>query len=441
MERELTKSLISWKDSVARQPLLLRGARQVGKTYLVEQFAKENFDRLIKINFEQQRHFCECFDSLDITRIIQEIELNSNELVEPGKTLLFLDEIQECPNAIKSLRYFFEKIPELHVIGAGSLLEFALSAEGFSMPVGRVQFLYLYPMSFSEVLRALDKDKLYDYLQEISLSDKIPGSIHQELLRLLYLYFMLGGMPRIIKLYIDSQKLLICREAQVSLLNSYRDDFGQYASKVQQRYCERVFSKSFELVAKNFKYTDIDPDMDYRSIKTAINLLFKANILYPIYYTKANGLPLSATQVEKKFKLLFLDLGLVQAAGRVPPDMIINQNLMQLNRGVLTEQFVGQHLLSMQPSYDRSELYYWQRDAKNSQAEIDYVFAVDNIIVPIEVKSGKSGRLKSLKSYLDSHKQSDFGVKISTDELGTDENILSIPLYMVEQLPRLIRAF
>lgn len=440
MKRELAKSLLSWKDSVGRQPLLIRGARQVGKTYLVEQFAKEKFDKLIKINFEQQSHYCECFESLDVKKIIQEIELNSNELIEPGKTLLFLDEIQECPNAIKSLRYFYEEFPQLHVIGAGSLLEFALSADDFSMPVGRVQFLYLYPMSFSEVLKALGKDKLYDYLQKISLTDKIPDSVHQELLRLLNLYFMLGGMPRVIKLYLDSEKLLICREAQVSLLNSYRDDFGKYASKVQQRYCERVFSKSFELVAKHFKYTDIDPDMDYRMIKIAISLLFKANILTPIYYSKANGLPLSATQVEKRFKLLFLDLGLVQAAGRVPLDMIINKNLMQLNRGVLTEQFVGQHLLSMQPSYDRSGLYYWQRDAKSSQAEVDYIFAVDNIIVPIEVKSGKAGRLKSLKLYLDSHKGSSFGVKVSTDELGIDQNILSIPLYMVEQLPRIVRS-
>lgn len=438
MHRSLIQSLREWKNSPARQPLLLRGARQTGKTYLVEQFGTTDFTHQLKINFEKEKQFTECFKTLDPKQIIQELELTANETIQAGTTLLFLDEIQECPNAIKALRYFFEEMPELHVIGAGSLLEFALSAENFSMPVGRVSFLYLYPMSFNEMLYALDKHKLLDYLNNLSIKDKIPQSVHQQLLKHLRLYFVLGGMPRVINLYAEHEKLLLCRQTQSAILNSYRDDFGKYASQVQQIYCERVFSKSFELIAQHFKYTDIDPDMDYRSLKQAIWLLIKANILTPIYYSKASGIPLSATQVEKKYKLLFLDLGLAQAAGRITPELLINQDIMQLNRGALTEQYVGQHLLTIQPNYDRAELFYWQRDTRSSQAEIDYILPIDDKLIPIEVKSGSTGRLKSLHLYMASH-QSNLGVKLSTDEFNVSDKIWSIPLYLIEQLPRLIR--
>jgi len=202
MQRKLNKSLMEWKDSPARKPLLLRGARQTGKTYLVENFAKANFEHLLQINFEKEKHYIKCFNSLDAKQIVQEVELTSNITLVPGKSILFLDEIQDCPNAIQALRYFYEQIPDLHVIGAGSLLEFALSSKNFSMPVGRVQFLYLNPMTFSEVLKALGKDKLFEYLNNLSLEDEIPESVHQELLKQLHLYFALGGMPHIVDLYV-----------------------------------------------------------------------------------------------------------------------------------------------------------------------------------------------------------------------------------------------
>lgn len=438
MHRSLIQSLIEWKISPARQPLLLRGARQTGKTHLVEHFGKAHFDHVLTINFEKEKHYLACFQNLDPKQIIQEIELSANQTLIPGKSLLFLDEIQECPNAIQALRYFYEEMPELHVIGAGSLLEFALHAENFSMPVGRVSFLYLYPMSFNEMLHALHHQKLLDYLNNLSPRDKIPESVHQQLLQQLRLYFTLGGMPNVLRLYVEHEKLLLCRQTQTAILNSYRDDFGKYASQVQQKYCERVFSKSCELIAKHFKYTDIDPDMDYRALKQAMHLLFKAQILAPIFYTKATGFPLSATQIEKKYKLLFLDVGLAQAAGRLSPELILHNNLMQLNRGALTEQYVGQQLLTMQPNDNRAELFYWQNDTRNSQAEVDYILSVDDLLIPIEVKSGSIGRLRSLHIYMHSHDVK-LGVKLSTDTLDTSQNIWSVPLYLIEQLPRLIR--
>lgn len=437
MRRTLAQQLKSWQNAPGRRPLLIRGARQVGKTYLVDSFASREFTHFVKINFEKEPLYKDCFTALDTKKIIQQIELHTNQKITPGKTLLFLDEIQDCPNAIMALRYFYEDMPDLHVIGAGSLLEFTLSNKNFRMPVGRVSFLYLYPMSFMEVLLALGEEQLHDYLCNIQVTDKIPSSIHQKLLDKLKLYFALGGMPQVVKLYLESQNLLLCREAQTGLLNSYRSDFGKYATPTQQNYCERVFSKSLSLITTNLRYKDIDPDMDYRGLKQAIRLLFKANVLSPIYQTKASGLPLSATQIDKNYKLLFLDLGLVQAAGNLSPELILKQDSSQLNRGALTEQYVGQHLLTMQPNYTTGELFYWKRDGKSSQAEIDYIFPVESNLIPIEVKSGATGRLKSMHLYLQ-EKQGNRGIKLSTDQLDSSGKIWSVPLYLIEQLSRFL---
>ena len=440
MYRTLNQSLKEWKDSPIRQPLLLRGARQTGKTFLIEQFGTQHFKHVLKINFELEKHYSDCFNSLDTHSIVEQLEIRANTSIISGNTLLFLDEIQECPNAIQALRYFYEQLPELHVIGAGSLLEFALATENFSMPVGRVEYRYLYPMTFHEMLLALGNERLAEYLNNVSLDTHIPKAIHNQLLEQLRLYFVLGGMPRTLQVYLEHKKLLLCRQVQAALLNTYRDDFGKYASHVQQRYCERIFNKTPSLITQNFKYKDIDPDMDYRGLKQAIQLLFKAGILTPVYHTNASGLPLSATQVTKNFKLLFLDLGLVQAASHLSPELLLNNDLMQINRGALTEQFVGQHLLAMQPCYDPAELFYWKRDKVGSLAEIDYIINVDDTIIPIEVKSGANSKLKSLHLFMQHH-QSKLAIKLSTNELSTTEKIWSVPLYMIEQLPRLVHLF
>ncbi len=438
MKRLIIQKLIEWKTSPTRMPLLVRGARQTGKTYIIKEFGGGHFKRVIIINFEQDPRYKNCFKTLKVKQIIQEIELLSNQALVPGESLLFLDEIQECPAAIQALRYFFEELPQLHVIGAGSLLEFSLNADNFSMPVGRVEFQYLYPLTFTEMLMALGENQLLDFMGQLGIKDEIPVSVHEKLLELLRLYFITGGMPQVLACYAELKDLLQCRKIQTALLNTYRSDFGKYASRVQQRYCERVFEKAPGLVSQHFKYTDIDADLDGRVIKAAIQLLFKANILMPVYYTSATGLPLTATQVEKHYKLLFIDLGLIQAAQHLPPELLFRQDLMQLNRGALTEQYVGQHLLTIQPSDDRAQLFYWHRDARGSQAEIDYAIAVDDRIIPLEVKSGKSGRLKSLQLFMESHRSA-LGIKLSQEALNTKGAIWSIPLYLIEQLPRLIR--
>jgi predicted AAA+ superfamily ATPase len=437
MKRLIFQNLKEWRTKSSRMPLLLRGARQTGKTYLVRAFGEAYFEQMLYINFELQPQYKACFNTLEVHRIVQALELLSNQSLIPGKSLLVLDEIQECPEAISALRYFFELMPALHVVGTGSLLEFALESSTLSMPVGRVEFLYLYPMTFSEMLMALGEDKLVDYIQHLSTTDIIPSAVHHKLLDLLKLYLIIGGMPQVLATYINERLLLPCRDIQVALLNSYRADFAKYATAYQQYYCERVFEKMPSLIAQHFKYTDIDPDLDGRSIKRGIQLLCQANVLSPVYYTAASGLPLSATRVEKRYKALFLDIGLVQASYRLSPNTLINHALALTPQGPLAEQFVGQHLLTLQSANDRAELFYWQRDTRGSQAEVDYVLAIEDQIVPIEVKSGKQGKLKSMHLFMDDH-PSKIGIKLSHEALDTTCSIWTVPLYLVEQLPRWI---
>jgi predicted AAA+ superfamily ATPase len=439
MKRAIIQDLIEWKNSPGRMPLIVRGARQTGKSYIIKNFGQNYFQNIITVNFELEPRYKNCFKTLAPKQIIQEIEVLSNQNVIPGETLLFLDEIQECPPAIQALRYFFENLSSLHVIGAGSLLEFSLGEETHGMAVGRVEFQYLYPMTFSEMLMALAEDKVLEFMKNLSVTDIIPVSIHEKLLELMRLYCITGGMPQVLAHYSEHRNLLQCRNMQIALLNTYRSDFGKYATRVQQQYCERVFEKAPTLICQHFKYTDIDPDLDGRSIKAAIKLLCKANVLTPIYYTSASLLPLSATQVEKRYKLLFLDIGLVQASSHISPELLLNQDLMQINKGTLIEQFIGQHLTALSPRNDHATLYYWQRDARGSQAEVDYVIAVEQKIIPIEVKAGKTGRLKSLHLFMELNK-SHLGIKLSQENFNPRENIWVVPLYLIEELPRLIKS-
>ena len=438
MHRQMLQALQDWKQSPSRQPLLIRGARQTGKTYLVEQLGQHCFEHVLTINFEKQPHFKDCFQNLDPHTIVQTLELVADISLQPGSSLLFLDEIQECPQALQALRYFFEDMPDLHIIGAGSLLEFALDDDQLRIPVGRVQFMHLYPMSLTEHLQALGKTKRADFLNNIDLNETIAEPVHNQLLNDLRAYFITGGMPRIVQLYQDHNSLLMCQQAQLDLLNTYREDFAKYASQIQKSYCERVFERSFSLIAQHFKYTDIDPDMDHRSLKRALQLLIKAHVLTPVYLTQSPSLPLSAHRIAKRFKLLFLDVGLAQAVSQIPANKLLRQNLMQINQGILTEQFVGQQLLTLSAFNSPFYLHYWKRDKKGSQAEVDYLLAVDDAVIPIEVKSGKTGRLKSLQLYMQTY-QPPVGIKLSTDQLDTSGTIWSVPLYMVEQIPRLVK--
>ncbi|OGT68491.1 MAG: hypothetical protein A3J38_05985 [Gammaproteobacteria bacterium RIFCSPHIGHO2_12_FULL_45_9] len=438
MFRSLMQDLVRWKDRSDRSPLLLRGARQVGKSFLVEQFAVAHSLQCVTINFEHQPEYAEFFEAtLDAKRLVRSIELLSRKKLVPGQSLLFLDEIQECPRAIQALRYFKEQLPELHVIGAGSLLEFVLNDTNFRMPVGRVEFLYLKPLSFHEFLMAAGQTDYCDFLAEVQIQDTIPTTIHQDLLDWVKRYWAVGGMPAVVNSFITEADWERCQALQAFLLQTYRDDFGKYATKTQHAHLQKVFAKLPGVVTKQFKYVDFDRELRAENIRHALHMLGSAGLLTQIHATSAAGLPLSADAIEKKFKLLFLDVGLLNRACFIPPESLLMRQPL-VNQGSVTEQFVGQELLCLQATYEPSALYFWQRDTPGSQAEVDYLLAEQGLIIPIEVKSGHSRRLKSLHMLM-AEKHLPLGVRISESPLAYHDALLSIPLYLIHELPRLLQ--
>ena len=437
MERDVYGWLKTWKTEKNRKPLIIRGARQVGKTWLVNQFGRTEFDTLIDINFEFQPQMKSCFTSLDPKEIIQRIELSLNVDIIPGNALLFLDEIQECPEAVKALRYFYEKLPTLHLIAAGSLLEFIMEAEAISFPVGRVQSIHLLPLSFGEFLSACGEYKLRQWFQNLSIAQHIPESIHMKSVTLLREYLYLGGMPETIATFLDAKNLRKTDEIHQLLLQSYKTDFGKYGKHVNFRLLEKVFTKSPATVGNKFKYADIDSDVNARDIKKPLNLLLKAHILYKVTAASGAGLPLVAHCNEKHFKILFLDVGLLQSAMGIARETYMSENLLAVYKGLVAEQFVGQQLLALGRHFIEPELYYWQREARGSAAEVDYLWQKGEDILPVEVKAGKTGTLKSLRIYL-SEKNAPFGIRFSLHPLSFTDSVLSIPLYAIEAMPGLI---
>lgn len=437
MERELFSYLRRWQKKTLHMPILLRGARQVGKTFLVEKFGKTCFENMVAINFELEPEYLSCFETLKPSEILTKVQVVGQEKITPGSTLFFLDEIQACPNAIMALRYFKEKMPELHVIGAGSLLEFALSEKGMKMPVGRVQYLYLKPLSFREYLKVSGNDQLIEFLSSVTIESAVPEAIHQQALKLVREYMVVGGMPSAVKSYLNDPSSLDCQEMQTALLRTYSDDFGKYAPTSQHKYLKKVYDRTPGLVGNQIKFVNISPDMDSRYLKKSIAGLAKAGVIFPVNATSASGLPLLTHVNEKYFKLLFLDVGLLKRATKLDVDLLLNEDLLLLNRGAIAEQFVGQELLAYQEPNDEPQLYYWTRSAKNSTAEVDYVININSKIVPIEVKAGKTGSLRSLQLLI-KEKKLPLGVRISARELNLHGNILSIPFYLIDQLPRLI---
>lgn len=438
MKRTITQSLTQWVKSASRVPLLLRGARQIGKTFTIRELAKTHFKNLVEINFELEPFYADCFQSLQPKNIINLIQDLSRQTIVEGETLLFLDEIQECPKAIMALRYFKELMPKLHVIGAGSLLEFVLNEPDFSIPVGRVQYMFMYPASFREYLQALGYEGLLNQLTRVTISQPLEEVVHHKLLQLLREYLFTGGMPDAIQAYINEQDFSAVQYKQTLLLNTYRNDFGKYNKQIRYQYLQKVFDKTPMLLGQQIKYSKIDENIRSRDLKEAIQCLNYAGVIRSIYSTSASGLPLRALINEKKFKLLFLDIGLLIRATQVSAHQLFNEALNLIHQGGISEQFVGQELLAYQDCLLEPELHYWSRDIVGSQAEVDYLVTQESQIIPIEVKSGSTGTLKSLHRLME-ERSLPFGIRISETPLTRHQNILSVPFYLISELPRLIR--
>ena len=430
MKRLIDADLHYWAQDSERKPLLLRGARQVGKTFAVRQLGK-TFDSFVEINCEEMPSCHTVFEKdFDPARIIQELSLLIDKKIIPGKTLLFLDEIQEVPQIITALRYFYEKMPGLHVIAAGSLLDFALEQVG--IPVGRVDSLYVYPLSWLEFLSAQEKDLLYEAILKHDVNVPMGEAVHQKLLHLLSEYFAIGGMPAVVALWLKKRDPFLCFKAHQSLLNNYRQDFEKYAKKYQIKYVELLFDQVPRQLGRRFKFSAVPGEYRKRELQPCFHLLVKANMLHPIFHTAAHGLPLGAEIDPNHFKTTFLDIGLAQAQlGLDLKEWFLNPHQTFINQGAIVEAFIGQEMLVYVSAFQKKHLYYWQKESPQSQAEVDYVIQLANNIIPIEVKSGTTGSLKSLREYLNNHANTPYALRFSAHNYSVYEGIHSYPLYAV----------
>lgn len=452
MYRFALKELKNWVSRQDHKPLVLRGARQVGKSYLAHMLADEAFETLAEINFEQTPEMAELFNSRQPERIVPLLELRLNLSIIPGQTLLFLDEIQAAPEVFATLRYFYEQMPQLHIIAAGSLLEFILEDHQFSMPVGRIEYMHLGPVTFEEFLLAMGEQKLLGFLQSYCLPESIPGSIGNELLRHVRDFCVIGGMPEAVNIYSKTKSYLESERVLSNILSTYRADFNKYGQRVNQQRVEKVFLKIPNLVGQKFKYSQIDREERSRDLKDALHKLECAHVVHRVVHSDANGVPLGAEINDRYFKTVFLDVGLLcRGAGITMGDIQSADDVMMINSGQVCEQFVGQHLLYSGMSYEEPRLFCWLRQRGSANAEVDYLLSQGTKIIPVEVKAGKSGSLKSLHVFI-SEKQCNFALRFYAGQplLGNvrtsisgmepvDYCLLSLPFYLINQTKRLCR--
>ncbi len=440
MIRKTDKLLLHWKGKATRRPLLVRGARQVGKSYSISSFGKKHYENIVEVNFEEKPEYIDCFDNYDVKEIVKKISILSNSAIIPGKTLLFLDEIQDCPRAIAALRYFHEKLPELHVIGAGSLMEFALNSEGFRMPVGRVESLFMRPLTFEEFLEVSGNHKFKEWIEELELGDAMPDAFKNKLETLLKTYLVLGGMPEVLKAYLKGVDMEELKNLQSGLVQTYKADFAKYASTSKHKYLSEVFSSAPGMVGSRYKYSNVNPHYQSRDLKNALSLLADARCLSIIRHSGGNGIPLEAEANNKKIKILYLDVGLMQRALGLDANIMMKEDVLAVNSGSVAEQFTGQELLAAGESYEENKLFFWARDKKGSNAEVDYLISMGNKVLPVEVKAGKTGTLKSMRLFLNERPESGPGIRFSMHEFSFHQGILSIPLYLAGQYKRLVES-
>lgn len=432
MKRQLLIDLNQWKNSPNRKPLLLRGARQVGKTHLVRSFGV-NFEQFIEINFEKNPNLKKIFEyDLDPIRITKELSLILKKKITPGNTLLFIDEIQEAPKAIIALRYFYEEIPQLHVIAAGSLVDFAIDQVG--VPVGRLEFLYMYPLSFIEYLIAKDYHDLAISIINHPINTPISDIIHTQALKLLGEYMAIGGMPEAVNHWIQNEDLELCSNILKNIKNAYEQDFSKYTKKHEIKYIDLLFKQIPSMICQHFTFSSLSTQYRKRELEPSLGLLEKAGIINQVFKSIGAGIPLGAQADFNKFKITMLDIGLNQAIlGLELKDWFIDPIATLSNKGNMSESFVGQELLAYSNASDKHQLYYWQREQRGSHAEIDYLIASHQTILPIEVKSGHGGSLQSLKLFLETH-SAPYGIRFSIHNYSIFDKIHSYPLYAVASI-------
>lgn len=430
IERNIDGELTAWANEEQVKPLLVRGARQVGKSTAVRQLARQ-FDHFLEINFEEQRQVHKVFEGdLNPFELCETLSALYKVPIIPGKTLLFFDEIQVCIPAISSLRFFYEKYPELHVIAAGSLLEFALE-EIPSFGVGRIRSMFVYPLSFNEYLDAIGEQGLHSMKAKAGPDKPLPEPVHEKLLQHFKRFLVLGGMPEVVAVYVESKDLNRCGRVHDDLITSLKADFAKYKSQVPFLRIAEVFDSVIRQSGGKFTYSKAAVESSYRQIKEAVDLLIMGGLVISVTHSAANGIPLGAEINNRYKKLLLLDTGIFQRLLQLNiGELLIETDFDTINKGAIAEQYAGLELLKAASCYRQEELFYWHREAKSSNAEVDYVVQKSGQIVPLEIKSKKKGSMRSMKIFLEEKKLPQ-GVRFSLENYSAYENILVVPLYAV----------
>ena len=437
---------------------MIRGARQVGKSTLVRLFCEAVGRPLVAVDLERQPELAAAFGRIREPReLLNLIEATANATVGPN-AVLFLDEMQAAPQALASLRYFFEDMPEQAVLAAGSLIEFTLAEQAFPMPVGRVSHLHMGPMTFTEFLLGCGREGLAKRIEEFewpsdSRTPALDPALHTLAVEALRTYFFVGGMPEAVQEYAESGRLRAVGAIHAGIVETYRDDFQKYAARRDLTRMLRVFNFAARHAGRKVKYSNVSEGEPSATIRRDIELLAMARVVAKVTHSHCTGLPLQAQLKEAAYKLIFLDVGLMNAVCGLPWEALASGNADALvNAGAVAEQFVGQHLQHLLAEHVNRELTYWLREGRSNNAEVDYVAEFDGRIVPIEVKANRAGALKSLHQFV-AEKDVPLAVRfdaqppsLQTVDAGIPGGqrvryqLLSLPLYLIERLPEIVQA-
>jgi predicted AAA+ superfamily ATPase len=433
MERIIFQHLIKWKSSKNKKPMLLRGARQVGKTYIIRKLG-EKFKYFLEVNFEMEPDLKKFFmDNLSPDILCTKLSAYYNIPLIDGETLLFFDEIQACPEALQSLRFFYEKRPDLHLIAAGSLLEFALN-EISSYGVGRIESLFMYPLSFNEFLMALGKEPLIAIKSNASPENPVDEVFHKQLNDLLIKFLLIGGMPEVVRVFCETSDILESQKTLDDIINSLEDDFVKYKKRINTSRLKDIYVSVLHQTGNKFNISTSSETGNHEQKKESIEMLVMAGLCYKVFHTSANGLPLASEKNLRNFKVIFFDTGILQRSLKLNlADFFTGSNLNQINKGNIVEQYVGLEFVKNQFWNSKPELYYWHREKKGSSAEVDYVIEKNSDIIPIEVKSGIQGKMQSLFIFME-HKKQKFGIRTSLENFSKYDIVRVYPIYAIDNI-------
>lgn len=395
-KRHIDSKLLEWKNSVRRKPLLIRGARQVGKSTAVRELGK-TFKYFVEINLEKQPDLIQLFPAnIDVKKTCEKLSGTLSVPIIPGETLLFIDEIQVSKEAIMSLRYFKEDYPELHVIAAGSLLEFTLE-ELPSFGVGRIRSLYVYPFSFDEFLIAQGLDLLVEYKKKATSGEPLTVQAHKDLVDQLKSFYLVGGMPAAVTEWVETHSYIEVAHVHVDIIDTYQDDFSKYRKRVSPLLLRRVLKSVALQVGNKFVYALAAKDVHSSVVRDALHLLTLAGLITPVKHTDGTGVPLGSEQDDRYVKYLFFDLGVMQTMlGISSAEILLASEVDFVNKGGASEMFAGLEMQKYSDCFQKVEMHYWQNTAKGSQAEVDYLCVRGGKVLPMEVKASTQGAMQSL---------------------------------------------